>query len=336
MLFIVTGGAGFIGSHLIKKIIANHSDDSNLKIHVLDCLTYASNIDNLPLNDNRVELFQIDISSMDQIYAYMKSHQEIRKSTIFHLAAESHVDRSIIDGSNFISTNITGTFNMLSLAREVDAEKFIHVSTDEVYGSIDFGEANEENNLNPSSYYSSSKAASDLIALASFKTLSTPVIVTRCVNNFGENQHPEKFLPRMVGRLARGLALPLYGDGTNIREWIHVEDHVNALIAVSRSLHFGEVFNIGSGFRLSNIEILNSLMVISDSTSRVDFVQDRLGHDKRYALNSTKIADKTGWSVTDTKEKFKAYINESIVKSREGNFIPDSKFNASEEFYNGI
>lgn len=335
MEYIVTGGAGFIGANLVRRLLEIHRNESDFRVDVLDCLTYSSNAQNLPLDDSRVRLFKIDISDSIQIAEYLRNSYSLNSPTVFHLAAESHVDRSISDGSNFITTNVTGTFNILTLANTLKVKCLVHVSTDEVYGSVESSLSDEGSPLNPTSYYSSSKASSDLIALSSFKTLGLPVVVTRCVNNFGEGQHPEKFLPRMIERLNRGLSLPVYGDGLNIREWIYVQDHVSALIAVAKSEFAGEVFNIGTGLRLSNLDIVNKLIQLSNSESRIEFIKDRLGHDRRYALDSTKIKNLVGWTVTDSENKFNTYLQESLDASASGNFVKDQTFQLSEDFYRG-
>jgi dTDP-glucose 4,6-dehydratase len=333
--YIVTGGAGFIGANLVKKLLEIHGDNGDIRIDVLDSLTYSSNIKNLPLDDNRIRLFKIDIADSVQVSGYLKNNYAFRSPAFFHLAAESHVDRSIADGSNFITTNVIGTFNMLSLAKDIQVNCFVHVSTDEVYGSVATSTSDEGSPLNPTSYYSSSKASSDLVALSAFKTLGLPVVVTRCVNNFGEGQHPEKFLPRMVERINRNLSLPIYGDGSNVREWIHVLDHVSALIAVAREDFAGEIFNVGTGFRLSNLSIANKLLSVADSKSNINFVPDRLGHDQRYALNSTKIKVKTSWQCLDTEAKFDKYLKDSLKASAAGTFVENDIFNLSEGFYRG-
>jgi dTDP-glucose 4,6-dehydratase len=224
---------------------------------------------------------------------------------------------------------------MLTLANDVSVKCFVHVSTDEVYGSVESSSSDENYPLNPTSYYSSSKASSDLVALSAFKTLGIPVVVTRCVNNFGEGQHPEKFLPRMIERLNRNLSLPVYGDGLNIREWIYVQDHVTALMAIASSEFAGEVFNIGTGLRLSNLDIVNKLLSFSKSKSKIEFIVDRLGHDRRYALNSEKIKTATTWQVLDSEIKFDTYLQNSLKESANGNFVDNGIFELSEEFYRG-
>jgi len=333
--FIVTGGAGFIGANLVKRLLDVYGNNLDLRIDILDCLTYSSNVKSLPLHDNRVKLHEVDISNSQQIRLYLKNNYAFSSPTVFHLAAESHVDRSIADGSNFITTNVSGTFNMITLAHEISVECFVHVSTDEVYGSVDFSSSDETSPLNPTSYYSSSKASSDLVALSAYKTLGLPVVVSRCVNNFGEGQHPEKFLPRMIERLGRNLSLPVYGDGLNVREWIYVQDHVTALLALSKSDFAGEVFNIGTGLRLSNLDIVNKLINFSNSSSEIEFIPDRLGHDRRYALNSAKIKNATTWQVLDSEIKFDTYLQSSLKKSANGNFVENEVFQLSEDFYRG-
>ena len=335
MDFIVTGGAGFIGANLVKRLLAAYGDQKDLRIDILDSLTYSANVKNLPLEDDRVNLYEVDISSTQQIASYLKNQYALSSPTVFHLVAESHVDRSIADGSNFIITNVSGTFNMLTLANAISVKCFVHVSTDEVYGSVDLSSSDESSPLNPTSYYSSSKASSDLVALSAFKTLGLPVVVSRCVNNFGEGQHPEKFLPRMIERLNRNLSLPLYGDGLNVREWIYVQDHVNAIMAIAKSEFAGEVFNIGTGLRLSNLDIAKKLLDFSNSSSKIEFIPDRLGHDRRYALNSEKIMNMTEWYVLDSELKFDSYLQNSLIESASGNFVENEVFQLSEEFYRG-
>ena len=335
MDFIVTGGAGFIGANLVKRLLIAHGDQKDLRIDILDSLTYSANVRNLPLQDDRVNLYEVDISSSQQIASYLNNQYALISPTVFHLAAESHVDRSIADGSNFITTNVSGTFNMLTLANAISVKCFVHVSTDEVYGSVELSSSDETSPLNPTSYYSSSKASSDLVALSAFKTLGLPVVVSRCVNNFGEGQHPEKFLPRMIERLNRNLSLPVYGDGLNVREWIYVQDHVTALLAIAKSEFAGEVFNIGTGLRLSNLDIVHKLLGFSNSSSKIEFISDRLGHDRRYALNSEKIMNMTEWHVLDSEQKFDSYLQNSLKESANGNFVENEVFQLSEEFYRG-
>ena len=335
MDFIVTGGAGFIGANLVKRLLIAYGEQKDLRIDILDSLTYSANVRNLPLQDDRVNLYEVDISSSQQIASYLNNQYALSSPTVFHLAAESHVDRSIADGSNFITTNVSGTFNMLTLANSLSVKCFVHVSTDEVYGSVELLSSDETSPLNPTSYYSSSKASSDLVALSAFKTLGLPVVVSRCVNNFGEGQHPEKFLPRMIERLNRNLSLPVYGDGLNVREWIYVQDHVTALLAIAKSEFAGEVFNIGTGLRLSNLDIVNKLLGFSNSSSKIEFIPDRLGHDRRYALNSEKIMNMTEWQVIDSEQKFDSYLRNSLKESANGNFVENEVFQLSEEFYRG-
>ena len=335
MDFIVTGGAGFIGANLVKRLLIAHGDQKDLRIDILDSLTYSANVKNLPLQDDRVNLYEVDISSSQQIASYLNNQYALISPTVFHLAAESHVDRSIADGSNFITTNVSGTFNMLTLANAISVKCFVHVSTDEVYGSVELSSLDETSPLNPTSYYSSSKASSDLVALSAFKTLGLPVVVSRCVNNFGEGQHPEKFLPRMIERLNRNLSLPVYGDGLNVREWIYVQDHVTALLAIAKSEFAGEVFNIGTGLRLSNLDIVHKLLGFSNSSSKIEFISDRLGHDRRDALNSEKIINMTEWNVLDSEQKFDSYLQNSLKESANGNFVENEVFQLSEEFYRG-
>ncbi len=295
MIAIVTGGAGFIGSELVKSLIRqglNH-------VYIFDPLTYASQPENLPLENSRVTLMLVDIANkkeMETAWSQIKSTFKDDDILLYNLAAESHVDRSILSGELFFTTNVIGTQLLLEFASKYGVKRFLHVSTDEVYGSIEVGEANEDSPLRPSSAYSASKAASDLAVLAHNVTHGLDTVVTRCVNNFGLNQFPEKLLPRIINRCLRGESLPIYGDGKNVREWIHVSDHVNALIEVMMKGINGSVYNIGTGDRLSNLELANAVVKFSNSKSSIEFIEDRKGHDARYAVNATKLSTELNWS----------------------------------------
>jgi dTDP-glucose 4,6-dehydratase len=295
--YLVTGGAGFIGSNFInifyKKLVA--AGDS-FEIHCIDKLTYAGDvsfIDDEVRNSGSFFLHQVDIISSDIF--------EIFRKNIFafgvHFAAESHVDRSIEGPAVFIETNVLGTANLLEAWRETQSSRFVAVGTDEVYGSMSVGFATEDTHLNPSSPYSASKTSADLIALSYRKTYLMDVVITRCTNNYGPNQNPEKFIPKMIQSLKENEELPLYGDGKNSREWIHVFDHVEAilmLLEANQLEHY--IYNIGSGHELSNLELIEALRKIAvESKSEIKFVQDRPAHDFRYALNSTRIKEEFGW-----------------------------------------
>lgn len=290
---LVTGGAGFIGSDFVKMI-----DESSLfkRIYVVDKLTYASDLRRLDGVTGNVELIQSCISNVTK-YRNALSDCDF----VVNFAAESHVDRSISSGVEFIESNIVGTYKLLEACRSLPNISLLHVSTDEVYGSLSYGEANENSPIRPSSIYSASKAASDLLALANFQTHSQRVCVTRCSNNYGPYQNSEKFIPRSINQLLKGENILLYGNGQNLREWIYVTDHNQALLSILARFEAGEVFNIGSRLRISNFDlammILNELGLPQD---RIDFIEDRKGHDFRYALDSRKLLDSLGWKCSTT------------------------------------
>ncbi|WP_211277665.1 dTDP-glucose 4,6-dehydratase [Couchioplanes caeruleus] len=289
---LITGGAGFIGSHYAQSLLDGHRNA--LSVTVLDKLTYAGNAKNL---DEIRELpgFRFvrgSICDADLVDELVGEADEI-----VHFAAETHVDRSIADGAEFVRTNVLGTGTLLEAARRHGGRRFVHVSTDEVYGSIATGSWPEEHPLRPSSPYSASKAASDLLALSYHTTYGLDVVVTRCCNNLGPRQYPEKIIPLFVTRLLAGCTVPLYGTGENVREWMHVDDHVEALERVRTRGRPGEIYNIGSGVELTNRELVAALLELCDADwDRVEFVADRPGHDRRYCLDSTKIRTELGWT----------------------------------------
>ena len=293
--YLVTGGFGFIGSNFVNNLFAKLSAvNSDFEIHCIDVMTYAAKKENIKKEIRESENFihyNIDITS-DEIYRIFENKFEY----CVHFAAESHVDNSIQGPEIFTKTNVLGTAILLENWRQTQKRRFIHVSTDEVYGSLTVGRAREDDTLRPSSPYSASKAGSDLIALSYSHTYGMDVVVTRCCNNFGPNQHHEKLIPKIIGNCQASIALPIYGDGTNIREWIYVEDHTNALIelAKSPSLKFS-IYNIGTSLELSNLEIVNEVIRVTKSNSKIEFVTDRLGHDFRYALDSSRITEEIGW-----------------------------------------
>lgn len=287
MNYLVTGGAGFIGSHIVDLLLK-----TECKVLVLDKLTYASTQWIPPISNLNFKFLKVDITDRKSLFNNSQDIKEFlgEEFSIFHLAAESHVDRSINSGDEFISTNVLGTQVMLDFAKHLNTKRFLHVSTDEVYGSLETGEASEASPLNPSSAYSASKAASDLVVLAHHKTFGTDVIVTRCVNNFGPRQSLEKFIPRVISRALKGLPIPIYGKGVNIREWIFVENHCKILFMLMNEGKRGQIYNIGSGERRSNLEIANLLLDALRVPAKIDHVNDRLGHDFRYALDSSLIS----------------------------------------------
>jgi len=285
---LITGGAGFIGSNLAQYILENETSD-DLTITILDALTYAGNEANVP-RDSRVSLEVGDVRNANTV-----NHFVSRADEIYHLAAESHVDRSIENPNLFIETNILGTANILEALRSTDKRGVI-VSTDEVYGSLEYESATEEFGIKPSSPYSASKAGADLLALASFQTFKTNVIVTRCTNNFGPNQYPEKLIPVVINRAKNNLSIPVYGDGTNVRDWIHVEDHCSGLFLAMQKGIIGNIYNFGNDQLVSNLEIVYRILgIMGKPLSLIEFVEDRLGHDFRYSINAKKSRKELGW-----------------------------------------
>ncbi|MDD1687139.1 dTDP-glucose 4,6-dehydratase [Methanoregula sp.] len=291
MKLLVTGGAGFIGSNFIRHMLDAHPD---LEIINYDVLTYAGNPDNLKGIDKQpgYTFIKGDICDQALVDATLK---KIPVDAIVHFAAESHVDRSITDPSAFVKTNVLGTHTLLEAARKHSVPKFIHISTDETYGSIMKGSFKETDILSPSSPYSASKAGSDLLALSYYTTFHLPVIVTRCTNNFGPYQFPEKLIPLFITNLVKGKKVPVYGTGKNIRDWIHVNDHCRAVEFLLGHGVPGEVYNIGGGHEKTNLEITNKILeLLGKDESMMEYVTDRPGHDFRYSLDCSKLR-KMGW-----------------------------------------
>jgi dTDP-glucose 4,6-dehydratase len=288
---LVTGGSGFIGSNFIHHMLARHPD---LDIINLDVLTYAGNPANLQdiQDDPRYTFVKGDICDASLVSAVMREHAI---DTVVHFAAESHVDRSIADGSAFVRTNVLGTQTLLEAAHMHGVGRFVHISTDEVYGSTVDGSFRETDNLNPSSPYSSSKAGSDLLARSYYITYGLPVIVTRCTNNYGPYQFPEKLIPLFVTKLLQGKKVPVYGTGKNIRDWLYVLDHCRAIDFVLQHGEPGEVYNIGGGEEKTNLEITHRILnLLGKDESCIEYVEDRPGHDLRYSLDYTKLRS-LGW-----------------------------------------
>lgn len=285
MRYFVTGGAGFIGSNFVKHIL--RMEKSPLEVTVFDSLTYAGSLENLPSpnDEHRLNIEIGDVRDIGHLQEVIRGHD-----VVVHFAAESHVDRSIESGQVFISTNVLGSFNVFEASLNAKIPIVIHVSTDEVYGSLEVGSADESSNLAPNSPYAASKAASDLIARSFVETYGMDIRITRCCNNFGPNQNSEKLIPMLISKIMVGDELPIYGDGSNIREWIHVEDHCRAILYVLNYGDKGGIYNVGSGIEMSNIEIVELLLSCAgDSNSSIRFVEDRKGHDFRYSLNFEKI-----------------------------------------------
>ncbi len=294
MRMLVTGGAGFIGSHYVRRVL----DDAwgtrpPDRVVVLDKLTYAGTLTNLEevRSDARFSFVHGDILDRELVDELMTT-----VDVVVHFAAESHVDRSIAGATAFVETNVVGTQTLLDAALARGVDRFVHVSTDEVYGTIAHGSWDETYPLEPNSPYSASKASSDLIARAYHRTHGLPVCITRCSNNYGPHQFPEKIIPLFVTNLIDGDTVPLYGDGANVREWLHVDDHCRAVHAVFEHGRPGEIYNIGGGHEISNRELTEILLDACDAGwERVRYVEDRLGHDLRYSLASDKIRDELGF-----------------------------------------
>jgi dTDP-glucose 4,6-dehydratase len=293
---LVTGGAGFIGSHYVRSLLGAHGSDSarpDAQITVLDKLTYAGNPANLePVRDSeRFSFVRGDICDADLINKLLGAHDEV-----VHFAAESHVDRSILGATEFVQTNVVGTQTLLDAALRNNIRTFVHVSTDEVYGSIAEGSWPETDPVRPNSPYSASKAASDLIALSYHRTHGLDVRVTRCSNNYGHHHFPEKVIPLFITNLLDGRPVPLYGDGLNVRDWLHIDDHVAGIELVRTRGRAGEIYNIGGGTELSNKELTELLLAACGADwDMVTYVEDRKGHDRRYSVDCTKIRTELGY-----------------------------------------
>jgi len=289
---LVTGGAGFIGSHFVRSVVAGRYPAlAGAEVVVLDLLTYAGTLTNLTEVADSVRFVRGDIRDPETVASVTAG-----ADLVVHFAAESHVDRSIAGAADFVSTNVVGTQVLLQAALDAGVSRFVHVSTDEVYGSIETGAWPETHPLEPNSPYSASKAASDLLARAFHRTHGLPVCITRCSNNYGPHQFPEKVVPLFVTNLLDGRTVPLYGDGGNVRDWLHVDDHCRAIALVSEKGRDGEVYNIGGGTELTNRELTGLLLdAVGADTSMIEHVPDRKGHDRRYAVDWTKIADELGY-----------------------------------------
>lgn len=298
---LVTGGAGFIGSNFIRYLLGSYPD---CRIVNLDKLTYAGNLDNLRdvENDPRYEFVRGDIRDKDLVRSIFE-----RVQGVVHFAAETHVDRSIMDAGEFVLTDVFGSFVLFEAMRKAAIDFFVHVSTDEVYGSRDRGFFSEEDPLNPSSPYAASKAGADRLAFSYTVTYGLPIMIVRPSNNFGPYQYPEKFIPLFVTNALEDKTLPLYGKGTNVRDWLYVEDNCRAIDVVMRRGKLGQVYNIGANNEVKNIDIATRILVqLEKSKNLLKFVDDRLGHDRRYALSCDKI-HALGWKPEKDFEEALAY-----------------------------
>ncbi|MDR0311531.1 MAG: dTDP-glucose 4,6-dehydratase [Acidobacteriota bacterium] len=307
MRLLITGGAGFIGSNFVRYILKKYP---GYGIVNLDKLTYAGNLENLAdiEGDSRHEFVHGDICDPDCVHKLMSGSVD----AVVNFAAESHVDRSILDSSEFVRTNIEGTRNLLDISRRNKIGRYIQISTDEVYGSLgDSGAFTEETPIAPNSPYSASKAAADLLVRSYCHTHGFPAVITRCSNNYGPCQFPEKLIPLLVSNAMSDIPLPIYGDGMNVRDWIHVEDHCAAIDAVLHRGETGEVYNVGGRQEIPNIEVARRILAaLGKSESLLTYVEDRPGHDRRYAIDSTKIETELDWKPRIT---FAAGLPETIA-----------------------
>ncbi|MFI8852958.1 dTDP-glucose 4,6-dehydratase [Streptomyces sp. NPDC053499] len=290
---LVTGGAGFIGSHYVRTLLSPGHPAGDVTLTVLDKLTYAGNPANLdPVRaDPRFRFVHGDICDVELVTALMAETDQV-----VHFAAESHVDRSIKGSYDFVRTNVMGTQVLVDAAMRAGVSTFVHISTDEVYGSVAHGSSAEDDPLNPTSPYSASKAAGDLLVLSHYRTHGYDVRVTRCSNNYGHHHFPEKAIPLFVTHLLDGKRVPLYGDGLNVRDWLHIDDHVHGIELVRTKGRAGEVYNIGGGTELTNVELTRRLLAeCGEDWDMVEFVADRKGHDYRYSVDCGKIRQELGY-----------------------------------------
>ena len=302
MRILVTGGCGFIGSNFVKHMVKSYS---NYEITNYDKLTYAGDRKNVSECEyfNNYHFVKGDICDYDKLKETIKS---LKIDTIINFAAESDVDNSIKNSDEFINTNINGTHTLLKLMHEFPIKKFIQISTDEVYGTLTEDDLafTENSPLKPNSPYAASKTAADLLCRSFYETYQYPITITRCSNNYGSNQHKEKLIPKLIYNIKEGKKVPIYGDGKNIRDWVHVQDHCEAIDVVLHKGEDGEVYNIGGECEMRNISIVDHLLLnFEQSYDLVEYVEDRKGHDWRYAMDITKIRQRLGWSPRITFEK---------------------------------
>jgi dTDP-glucose 4,6-dehydratase len=295
MKLLVTGGAGFIGSNFVRMALTDKFPDFNVEqLTVLDLLTYAGDEENLKpvASDKRYKFVKGDIRDLELAKKLMQDADQV-----VHFAAESHVDRSIEGGSEFVSTNVMGTQVLLDAAKSSNIKRFVHVSTDEVYGSISEGSWPEDHPLLPNSPYSASKAGSDLLVRAYNRTHKLDTVITRCSNNYGQYQFPEKVMPLFITNIIEGKKVPLYGNGLNVRDWLHVDDHCRGIALALTKGRAGEVYNIGGGTELTNVELTHKILkAMGVGEEFIQPVEDRKGHDLRYSVDISKINKELGYS----------------------------------------
>jgi dTDP-glucose 4,6-dehydratase len=304
---LITGGAGFIGANLVRKVLAERPDWNVVN---LDALTYAGDLSWLEdvLRDPRHSFEKADLADRAAVETVFSRHPI---NWVAHLAAESHVDRSILEPSIFVQSNVLGTQNLLDVSRQRGVRRFLHVSTDEVYGTLGAaGRFTEETPLAPNSPYSASKAGSDLLVRAAFHTFGFPAVITRCSNNYGPRQFPEKLIPLMIANALEGRELPVYGDGKQVRDWIHVDDHCAGLLAALERGRPGEVYNLGGETELPNLEVVRTLLsILGRGEELIRFVADRPGHDRRYAIDCGKARRELGF---EPRQRFGAGLRATV------------------------
>lgn len=306
MRMLVTGGAGFIGSNFIHYILREHTDDQVINV---DALTYAGNLESLydiDTNPN-YSFVKADIKNREDLEPVFQAGIDV----VVNFAAESHVDRSILDPGVFVSTNIMGTQNLLDLSCQYGIKKFVQVSTDEVYGTLgETGLFTEQSPIQPNSPYSASKAGADLLVRAYHETYGLNINITRCSNNYGPYQFPEKLIPLMIQNAIADQALPVYGDGLNVRDWLYVDDHCSAIDLVIRQARSGEIYNVGGNNERHNIQVVKTILQeLNKPESLITYVEDRLGHDRRYAIDASKIRNELGW---ESKYDYESGIRKTI------------------------
>ncbi len=297
---LVTGGLGFIGSHFAKLLVKN-----GYYVTILDNMTYSADLRRIEDIKNNVNLYIGDICNRELCNEIIKKHDI---NTIINFAASSHVDNSIKDSREFVKSNFEGVQILLDICRENDIEKYVQISTDEVYGSIDKGSFNEEDRLRPGNPYSACKAAADLLCLSYCNTYKLPIVITRSSNNYGIFQHQEKFIPKMIIDAIHGKPLFVYGDGENIRDWLYVKDNTKAIMRIMENGKIGEIYNIGGGNELTNNYVAS--LIAKRFGVEIKYIEDRKGHDKRYSINCNKIEKELGWKPV---KKFEDGINDTIA-----------------------
>lgn len=306
MRILITGGAGFIGSHFSERAVLGNNFFNYEKVTVLDKLTYAGNFKNLAhINSKKFEFIKGDILNSKLVFDLVK-----KNDVVINFAAESHVDRSLSNPKPFFSTNYLGVANLLQAIKNTGQKKFIQISTDEVYGEIKSGSWIESDVLNPRSPYSATKAASDLLVMSYVNSFGIDACITRASNNFGSRQHPEKLIPNTIIKILKQQKVPIYGDGSNIRDWLYVEDHVIGIEKVIQNGNAGEIYHLGGGNEISNIELVKMVLgIMNESDDVIVFVTDRAGHDYRYSISSEKAKNHIGYNPTTN---FKSLLEKTI------------------------